>query len=109
MSSAYKVIAGVAVGELLVGLAIGQDDLVGVDDDDIVAAVLVGGELGLVLPTEQVRGLGREAAEDNVGGINDVPVLLDVAGLRCVRVHGRCLRFSWCMSARNGEIGRAHV
>ena len=90
-----------AVGELLVGLAVGQDDLVGVDDDDVVAAVLIGGEPGLVLPTEQVRGLSREAAENDIGGVNDVPVLLDVARLRCVRAHGRCLRFSLA----SGHVG----
>ena len=40
--------------------------LVGVDDDDVVAAVGVGRELRLVFPTEQVCGLSREAAENDV-------------------------------------------
>ena len=86
-------VAGVAVGELLVSLAVGESHLVGIDDDDIVATVLVGGELGLVLPTEQGGGLGRESTQDDVGGVDDVPVLLDVAGLRCVRTHGRLPSF----------------
>ena len=68
----------------------------------------MGGEPGLVLPTEQVRGLGREAAEDDVGGVDDVPVLLDVAGLRCVRAHGRCLRFSLA-SGRAGTSAEASL
>ena len=46
----------------------------------VVAAVLIGSELGLVLPTEQGGGLSRESTQDDVGGVNDVPVLLDVAG-----------------------------
>ena len=32
-------------------------------------------------------------AEDDVGSVDDVPVLRDVAGLRRVRAHGRSLRF----------------
>ena len=46
-------VAGVAVGELPVGLAVGQNDLVGVDNDDVVAAVRVGGEPRLVLVADR--------------------------------------------------------
>ena len=63
-------------------------DLVGVDDDDEVTGVDVGGEDRLVLAAQQVRGLDRQAAEADVGGVDDVPLTLDVAGLGAVRAHG---------------------
>ena len=49
--------AGEVVVLLLVELLAGENGLVGVDDDDKVAAVDVGGEGGLVLTAEQNSGL----------------------------------------------------
>jgi hypothetical protein len=46
-------VARVVVGELLGQLVGGEHDLVGVDDDDVVAAVDVGGEVGAVLAAQQ--------------------------------------------------------
>ena len=40
---------------------------------DEVAAVDVRGEGRLVLAAQQVGGLDREPAEDDVGGVDDVP------------------------------------
>src|SRR5690606_40453774 len=87
-------VPGVAVGDLVLALAPGQGDLRAVDVVAIVTTVDVRGEARLVLPTEQGGDLRRQSAEDDVGSVDDVPVLLDVAGLRCVRAHGRSLRFS---------------
>ena len=77
----------VAVCKLLLALASSQRNLVSVDDDDVIATISVGREGGLVLPTEQGGDLAGQAAEDDVGGVDDVPRLLDVARLRCVRAH----------------------
>src|SRR5690625_715968 len=99
-------VPGVAVGDLVLALAPGQGDLRGVDDDDIVTTVDVRGEARLVLPTEQGGDLRRQSAEDDVGSVDDVPALLDVAGLRCVRAHGRSLRFSH--RGRRGRRTAAH-
>src|SRR5690606_30120215 len=96
-------VPGVAVGDLVVELAAGEGDLLRVDDDDEVTVVDVRGEARLVLPTEQGGDVGRQSAEDDVGSVDDVPVLLDVAGLRCVRAHGRSLRFS--VVGRTGARG----
>mgnify|MGYP000192492260 FL=1 len=41
--------AGMSAMELLLQLLAGQDSLIAVDDDDVVTAVNVGGESGLVL------------------------------------------------------------
>ena len=75
----------------LVELVAGQRDLLRVDDDDEVTHVHVRGEGRLVLAAQEVRGLDGEPAEDHVGGVDDVPLALDVAGLRAVRTHARCL------------------
>ena len=72
---------GVTVGHLLVELLAGQSDLVRVDDDDVVAHVHVRGERRLVLPTEEGSGLSCQATEDDVGGVNDVPLLVRVPRL----------------------------
>jgi hypothetical protein len=80
-------VAGVAVHLLLVGLALGHDDLVGVDDDHVVARVDVRGEHGLVLAAQHASDLGAETAEDHALGVDDVPSALDLTGLRAVRTH----------------------
>ena len=84
-------VAGVAVGQLVGRLVAGEGDLLGVDDDDEVTGVHVRGEDRLVLAAQQVRGLDGEAAQDDVGGVDDVPLALDVTGLGAVRAHGECL------------------
>ena len=73
--------AGVVVIDLLLALAAGQHDLVGVDDDDIVAVVDVRGVGRLVLAA-QAHGDDRgEAADDQAVGVDQHPFLLDVGGL----------------------------
>ena len=63
---------------MLVGLAGGQDDLVGVDDDDVVTGVDVGREDRLVLAAQDVGDLGGQAAEHQALGVDDVPGAGDV-------------------------------
>jgi hypothetical protein len=46
-----------------------------------------------VLSAQQCCGLAGKTTQDNVGGVNDVPLAVDIAGLRGVRTHGFCLRF----------------
>lgn len=77
----------VAVGDLLLTLVAGEGDLVGVDDDDEVAGVEVVGEARLVLAAQERGGVRGEAAENDVGGVDDQPFALDLASLgRKVRV-----------------------
>src|SRR5690606_12359251 len=80
-------ITGVAVGDLVLTLAPGERDLVGVDDDDEVTSIDVRREGGLVLAPQQRGGLARETTEDDVGSVDDVPVALSLAGLGGVRTH----------------------
>ena len=54
--------------ELLLQLLAGQDSLIAVDDDDVVTAVNVGGESGLVLAAQDDSSLGSNAAEGLAGG-----------------------------------------
>jgi hypothetical protein len=69
----------VPVGDLLLTLVAGQRDLAGVDDDDEVTGVDVRGEDRLVLAAEQGGGLRGQPAEDDVVGVDDEPLTLDVA------------------------------
>ena len=80
-------VAGVAVDELLLGLVRGEHDLVGVDHDDVVAGVEVGGEGRLVLAAQDAGHLGGQAAEHQALGVDDVPVAGDLAGLGAVGAH----------------------
>ena len=49
--------AGMSAMELLLQLLAGQDSLIAVDDDDVVTAVNVGGESGLVLAAQDDSSL----------------------------------------------------
>ena len=84
----------VAVGALLLELGAGEGDLVGVDDDDEVTGVDVRRKRGLVLATQQRCSLGREATQNDVGGVDDVPGAVSLSRLLVggERTHGRSLR-----------------
>ncbi len=84
-------VAAVAVGERPVALAGGHDDLGGVDHDDVVAGVEVGGEDRAVLAAKHACDLGREAAENEAVGVDDVPDALELARLGGIRAHIRPL------------------
>ena len=58
--------------ELLLQLLAGQDSLIAVDDDDVVTAVNVGGESGLVLAAQDDSSLGSNAAEGLAGGVDHI-------------------------------------
>ena len=79
-------VAGVIAVILLFELLAGEDHLVAVDDDDMVAAVDVGGVFGLVLPFENSRHLRSKTSEHHIGGVDDVPLALHFAGFRHVRL-----------------------
>ena len=67
---------GNTVVALLVQLLAGQDSLVGVDDDDVVAAVDVGGEVDLVLAAQDVSSLNSGTAQGLTGSVDDLPLTL---------------------------------
>ena len=83
----------VAVCTLLFKLCTGQGDLLSVHDDHEIAGVHVRGKSRLVLTAQQDSGLACEATEHHVGGINDVPLALNFAGLRSISAQniGLCL------------------
>ena len=80
-------IASVVVVHLLVALAAGQDDLVGVDDDDVVAAVDMGGVRRLVLAAQTQRHNRGETTHDEPGGVDHNPLLFDIGGLERDGLH----------------------
>jgi hypothetical protein len=65
----------------------GQRDLRGVHDDHEVARVHVRREDRLVLAAQQYRCLARQAAENDVRRIDDMPLSLDIGGLRAECAH----------------------
>ncbi|CAD5956182.1 protein of unknown function [Streptomyces sp. KY75] len=79
--------ARVAVRHLLGLLVARQVNLVGVDDDDEVAHVHVGGVDRLVLTSEEVRSRGGQTAQDDVLSVDDVPLARHISGLGAVRTH----------------------
>ena len=70
-------VAGVDFGALFVA---GEYHLVGINNDDVVTAVYMRGEDGLVLSTQQVGGLHGNLAEYLVGGIDHIPLALNFLG-----------------------------
>src|SRR6056297_562669 len=80
-------VAAVAVHHGALGLPGGHDDLVGVDDDHVVAGVDVRCVGGLVLAAQDASDLGAEATENETVSVDDVPVALDLTGFGGVRRH----------------------
>ena len=68
------------VVDLLLALAAGEDHLIGVDDDDVVAAVDMGGVGGLVLAAQPHRHDRGEPADDEALGIDHDPLFSTSAG-----------------------------
>ena len=69
--------AGVVAIVLLLAFVAGEDSLGSVEDDDKVAAVNVGGVLGLVLAAQQVGGGGSGLAQGLARRIKDIPLAGD--------------------------------
>ena len=68
--------AGDTVVLLLIQLLTGQNGLVGVDDDNEIAAVNVGSEIDLVLAAQDVGSDDSGTAQGLAGCIDDVPLAL---------------------------------
>src|ERR1700678_1563223 len=73
---------GVAAIELLVRLEAGEDDLFGIDDDDVIAHIDVGGVEDVELAGEDGGGLGGEAAERFAAGVEHEPLTLNIFAAR---------------------------
>jgi len=69
--------AGVAAEvhvDLVFQLVTGENDLVGIDDDDEIAAVDVGGVVGFVLAAQDGSDLGTHAANGLISTVHNIPV-----------------------------------
>ena len=75
------------VVELLVELLAGDRDLLGVDDDHEVAGVHVRRVLRLALAAQRVRDARGETPERLAFGVDEIPALLDLAGLGIPGLH----------------------
>src|SRR6266568_3097492 len=80
-------VSGVPVRALVGQLVAGQRDLRRVHDDDEVARVDMRREDRLVLAAQQDSRLARQPAEDDVRRIDDMPLSLDIGGLRAESAH----------------------
>jgi hypothetical protein len=74
-------ITGVPVVLLVGVLLAGQHDLLGIDDDDVVAVVNMGCVGGLVLATQVHGDNGGEAADNEPFGVDEDPLLLHLCRL----------------------------
>ena len=68
--------AGVEHVGLVLFLGAGEADLVGVDHDDVVTGVDVGGVGGLVTAAENIGDLDGNTAQDLILGVDDIPGLV---------------------------------
>ena len=57
----------------------GDDDFLGVDDDNVIARINMRGVGGLVAATDEVGGFNRETAKHLALGIDEIPFGLDRA------------------------------
>ena len=69
-------------------LVAGDTNLLGVDDDDVVAGVDVRRVFRLVLAAQAASDFGGQAAERLVSRIDDIPVACDGLRLSTERLHG---------------------
>jgi hypothetical protein len=76
------------VVHLLLQLVAGQHDLGGVDHDDIVAAIHMGGVGGLVLAAQAHCDDRGQAAHDQAFGVDQDPLLFDLGDFGRVGFHG---------------------
>jgi len=77
----------VTVIDLLIPLLAAEFDLIGVDDDDVIAVVDVRRPGGLVLTGERAGDPDGEGSKALTGRIDDVPVVLGLRGLLLVGTH----------------------
>jgi len=70
-------VAGEAMVLLVLQLLAGNSNLVGIDDDQVIAGVNMRGVNRLVLATQAASQLGGKTAQRLAGGVNEVPVALD--------------------------------
>ena len=77
-------ISGMVIVDLLLCLTTGQMHLGGIDDDNMVAHVLVRRVGRLVLPPQNVCDPTRQATERLSFGVDDEPLVLDLARLGTV-------------------------
>ena len=72
-----------AVGdvELLLSLLAGQNCLVAVDDNDVIAAIDIGGVVDLLLAAQQNSGLSSDVTQALAGCVEQLPLALAFSGL----------------------------
>ena len=63
---------------LLSHLVAGELDLLGIDDDDVVATIAVGSVARFTLATENHGNLGGKTAEDLSFSVDDIPFLVGI-------------------------------
>ena len=91
-------VPGVAVVVLLLRLAAGEDGVLAVDDDDMVAAVHMGSEGDLVLAPQEHGSLSGYTAQRLARGVDDIPFAVDLTGFRhCGRHSFRPPKFVACI------------
>ena len=88
-------VARVVIVVLVFALVAGEDDLLRIDHDDVVAVVDVGREAGFVLAAQAHRDDGREPPDDEALGVDEQPLLLDVGrlGRMGFAEHGGSVKF----------------
>ena len=74
-------ITGVVKVNLVGHLVAGQDDLVGVDDDDVVATLDVGRVAGFVFAAKNEGNFCTKTTEHLVGSVNNDPIAFNVFGV----------------------------
>jgi hypothetical protein len=72
---------------LLLHLRTRQDDLVSIDDNDEVTHIHMWREGRLVLTSQQGRSVARQSTQDNILGIDDIPLTRLIARLRTISSH----------------------
>ena len=93
-------VTGVPVEDVGVALVAGQLHLLGIDHDDMVAAIHVRGVGRLVLATQDVRQDAGEPAENEAVGVDDVPLLLDFGRLQIEGLHRHTRFFEYGSAGR---------
>ena len=80
-------VTGVMIINLIGQLVAGQHDLIGVDDDHMIAGINVGSVGGLVFAAQNRGDLAGKASEHHTFSVYNIPFPLNFVGLGQERVH----------------------
>ena len=65
----------------------GEANLIGIDDNDVIARIDVGSERGFIFTAKNHRDLTCKTTENHIGSVDHIPLSFDFRGLCHISFH----------------------